>query len=1832
MLDDAGLTKGFEVVSYDHPFRSDFKHANLPEGLTVAELVVRAKIDPKFLPDIQVVISKGTNQSILPMDMWHRVRPKEGSHVLITPRVQAPVLGAVLAAALPAVAGWAAGALFAVGTLAYSLAFAAFTIVGSLLINALIPPSAPPAPASGDFNFSITGISNAEARYGVYPTVLGRHQMYPPKTAKGYTEGEGEDIYYRGRFTFGYGPVALETLKIGTTPIWEFEGVELEFLNVDKPRTLAHMPELDALVTEVYSQNEVPNFSIYRAGYTPTVFEAVQEWSGVYEIEANSLAKSFALRFSAQEKIAWAGDPENKPPNVGWQEAGGFSLTVKSRPLNSETWTVVDTITRPDGGKTAWQTTAIDTSQALVFRVEIAGGDVDRVRILESNIEFADGAHIGGWRHGGDRMSLYPDDVAEEPYSVLLSEDVAIVRETRDRAISAEVDVTYQGLVWFDGDGNPTPWTVDVKYRYREFGAANWIDAGTMTHEGATTSPLRFSKSFHFPREGKYEIELTRLTAEPGLETIRDDAYLSAIRSTQAGALPSHGGRARIAEVAVRLKASDQLNKQLESLNGIVQQLAPVWDGTEWGPHEPVRHPAWIYAHALTGPSLKRPVARDRLQPDDLKAWADEESHWTCDAVIDQPATVGEIVDMICAAGRARRTLRDMKYSVIRDGAAGPVVQQFSPRNSWGFQGVRQFPKELHGLRVKCISERMEWQEDEVIVYADGYDATTATELEELPLRGVVLSKDDATGGNAWRLGRYHLAQSILRPEEFTWQADIDHLRVNLGDKVRLVHDVPLIGVGVGWIKSLTSSGDNLTHLVLDEFMSLAGGPYRLRHRAADGSETLFHANPPASNDGIWTVTDVIGAAGIAEGDQVLVEEMGQDSMELLIKSVRHSGDMTATLTGVPAAPAVLQADQGTIPDYEPILTNVTPREVLRPSVPVITKAFVVVQGAPVVVTARIKIAEYDRFDSEKFRVKVIDPSAVTTPYGPFSEGEFEVPLSATGIYSIEVRRENRAGLVSDPAIAEVELATAMLQPGTPGSANGDIAGNHVTLSWATDDPKAHFYEIRFLADGVPGGWADATPVAQNITSDTATVPAQAGTYYVAGVSQLGQQSETPAEVTLLPSQISPDVSQVYAETKAAHDALVGDFVGNLEDGFDGQREDILSISGHGNIVHTTDATGGVGDWFDTGENADVPAHAPVGAKSLDFLDGAREKPGRLGNPNGRTYRITAWVKSNAVNNQWCLREASTGAALSTFGSIGDTGGAWIKGSWEITGNVDALNFCPAIDVTVSGTDEILAYDVRFEDITEAADIRQTVYTIAETDFALAALETALNVSIGSNSGDITNIMGLTVSPLSALGVFLTEMNVDVNGNSSWYSQTVSTLATIEGNMAASYVLGVGAGGASAGLELHASADIAGGPVSSVKIAADALIIGRGNNLLTNTNFANGVADWSFAAGSSQSTETTMSLRPPNATYAGKTYPTLMAFQDGAGATGIADIYYTPQTYGATVSPGLPVKEGQWLETHVLGSVERCTAPIVIYYYNASGGYVGDSGTLDTINTLGDISDPSQWDQFGGFHQVPAGAAYATVDYRKGATTSGTSSYIFLHEPYLGITHEGATEFSAYAHGGVTMITGDGIMANAITAEKIDVADLSTISASFGDATFSDYIQSVAVNGDGDPLVKIDFTTGEATFLNVTEMNPEAIQASGTAGGLVVLTLGSPWQTFRTHTIIGGGYERQVFIKGKLQAHSSGDYYTEARVYRNVKTAGTWNGWELMELFDGVPETDPKWTPFTFHEVIPDCEEVDYAIQVRLQGPSIPGGGVANTDLDFQPGIHWQELYSPSVD
>ncbi len=782
------------VAAWAAPFKAATATKKVWEGLTVQEIADMCDIPPERMPYMRARLGRGDKTSVVPSGMWDKVKPRNGSvlefYCEVNGKAVALILSIIVAVVAPVLAPFVLGALGVTATaFAIALAATAITVVGQLLISALIPPPSANKGASSDAaTFTITGASNVRNPYGVYPTVLGRHLMFPPMTAQGYSETVDDEIYWRARYTFGYGPVSLETLKIGTTDIMSFSDVQIEFLNVDQTLTTANIPAL----------------------------------SGA--------------------------------PNVSWKT-------------------------------------------------------------------------------GSTAMTLYASTIEEDPYSVALAVSVGSTRTTRTGCITAQVDIGFQGLCDFDTKGNKVAVNVNIDIRYRLAGSGGaFIFVATKLCTGRTTSYVRFTQEINFPSAAQWEISVTRTTALGSSVNIREAAVLSAIRSIKTGGIPSNPN---IAEVAIRVKATEQLNGQIDTLNAIVQQLGRVWDGTTWSAPQPIRHPAWIYAACVQGPQMGINALPDaRVDLAGLLAWATNDPTWTCDTVVDQTQPLSQVLDMVAATGRARRSMNDLKFGVIRDNGANSIVQHFTPRNTFGFKGSRVISREIHAFRVRVISEQKDWQQDEVLVYADGYSASNATMIETLDLPAVILSKFSTTQGNAWRLGRYHLAQAILRPEEYTFSSDLDHVRCQMGDIVRLVHDVPLFSVGSARIKDISYVAGILYSLQLDDWANLEDAKnYRARVRLQDGTTALFdtrHGTQGACRHYSATFPQ---SGGLNIGDLIMIDLTSSTPVDLLVKSIRHSGDLIAEITCVDAAPAVLTADSGTIPAYSP---NVTPLTRFGPTLPTV--------------------------------------------------------------------------------------------------------------------------------------------------------------------------------------------------------------------------------------------------------------------------------------------------------------------------------------------------------------------------------------------------------------------------------------------------------------------------------------------------------------------------------------------------------------------------------------------------------------------------------------------------------------------------------------------------------------------------------------------------------------------------------------------------------------------------------------------------------------------------------------------------------------------------------
>ena len=129
-----------------------------------------------------------------------------------------------------------------------------------------------------------------------------------------------------------------------------------------------------------------------------------------------------------------------------------------------------------------------------------------------------------------------------------------------------------------------------------------------------------------------------------------------------------------------------------------------------------------------------------------------EKKRYEFNGIFDTKTSVYEALKVVGNVANGSFNISDGKYSVIIDRERSTPVQHFTPRNSWGFKASKTFPQESHAIRARYVEPDQDWQQDEIIVYDDGYSEDNATFFQESEYFGVTDSSQ------AFRLGRFELA------------------------------------------------------------------------------------------------------------------------------------------------------------------------------------------------------------------------------------------------------------------------------------------------------------------------------------------------------------------------------------------------------------------------------------------------------------------------------------------------------------------------------------------------------------------------------------------------------------------------------------------------------------------------------------------------------------------------------------------------------------------------------------------------------------------------------------------------------------------------------------------------------------------------------------------------------------------------------------------------------------------------------------------------------------------------------------------------------------------
>lgn len=538
--------------------------------------------------------------------------------------------------------------------------------------------------------------------------------------------------------------------------------------------------------------------------------------------------------------------------------------------------------------------------------------------------------------------TLFTQDIFELAVGVSLntSGDTA-TRTTQASVTEISLDlIGLQGVFGVDSSGNSVVGTIDFSVTYRETGTTgSWLPVGSasgLTFGGGVTSTggagvaitsgarktFRGGIRWKVPA-GQYDVVVTRNSAHgigfPGAvdaNSVVDGITWTVLRSIN----PQNPSTTGTTKLAVRIKATDQLNGVVQNLSVLAAQKIRQWDSVNqaWLAPAITTNPAWIRLWLLTQcPAVARRLTDDRVD------YAGSFSDWAadCDAkgyvtsfVMDSGRALGDIDADVLAAGRAAFGMRNGQYAVVRDVSQTVPVQMFTPSNSSDFSYSRSFADLPHALRVNFTNPEANYQADTVIAYADGYSAdgsggtTIATIFEQLDARQVI------DPNAAWKLGKYHLAVMRNRPTQYTWKADIEQLVCERGDLVSVAHEI--MGWGVAWGRVKAVNGSVVT----------IDGPVTLE----DGQTYVFRIRKDDLTQTTQTITGLSGTTvnlagsitGMQVGDLYEIGIVNEGVANLLITKIEPGNDLSATLTAVDAASVVWDADSATPPTFVSDITG----------------------------------------------------------------------------------------------------------------------------------------------------------------------------------------------------------------------------------------------------------------------------------------------------------------------------------------------------------------------------------------------------------------------------------------------------------------------------------------------------------------------------------------------------------------------------------------------------------------------------------------------------------------------------------------------------------------------------------------------------------------------------------------------------------------------------------------------------------------------------------------------------------------------------------------------
>lgn len=968
-------------VTFSDAFLQDVKDTKEYQPDTVSILDFISERYNKDIEDVTVVYNagEGAKLEVKPV-LWSKVKPKTGEYLVYAKPKDKDTLRTALTIALVAASGGVASGIassagaFGASSFGSAVITAGVTMAATYLAQAIIPFEAPDTPSSAreSSTLNITGTQNSIKAGAPIPYVIGTAKVTPPLAITPIREAQGNDVWLTQVFCFGYGPLKGLTeanLKIGDQALTSFSDYDLQIQDQRDTAYSLRREDPDGWTNDIVNKVTMVQGDIQDSPQSVVI----KQVDGARTFTSSANAEELGVEFTFQGLVKFndKGKRKNRSVNVelkyrksGDTEWTGFDGSVEG----TECDLVLDQYRKSfDNGYTR-----IGTGRNKSYTCN------DSYIVLPSDYPAVAGQDI--------RVILNGTGKTYRVYSV----DSSVTTETKGTLSGTVLKVGGWDTYTFSA-GKRKPKHYGVSVQDATGYIPETIKPITITDDTSEVTYRTYKVTN--VEKSSYEISVQRLTNDTTDSKIRDEFRVSNIRSIQK--TDSEGNEIvpfppQFCYVALKIKASDQLNGSIQNLNCVVSSVTEEYseaDNDFIESDSASGNCAWEYLKLLTGSANKRYINAagsalpdntgeswdDILDIDAFVEWSDVcdeqvlsrdgvtlEPRYKYNTVVDYETTVGELAQKIATTGRAATSMLDGKYSIIYDKPNKPAVTRLTPANTYGFSASKSFSRLPDAFRCKFVNKDKNYNVDEVIIKRNDNDVLSNDALvQDINCDGIT------DPDQLYRYAKYAMAQMILRPEEYKVSTGIEHKYFRRGDVVSMTHDKIQGVLHYSRVKSI-----NGLDVELDQEFQLQSATKITFRYSGEETQDLSVYDIAAVNGSIVTINAV--PAELQEADLAICGTDAESiTKKYIVKNKVPKADDSCEVVMVDYAdPDIFNADEGVIQDYDAGDPSIVIDQYSAPAIPELVslvtdeRALIVGQDGSLITRAGFILKEPDEVSS----------------------------------------------------------------------------------------------------------------------------------------------------------------------------------------------------------------------------------------------------------------------------------------------------------------------------------------------------------------------------------------------------------------------------------------------------------------------------------------------------------------------------------------------------------------------------------------------------------------------------------------------------------------------------------------------------------------------------------------------------------------------------------------------------------------------------------------------------------------------------------------------------